>query len=74
MSLATYDQLKAENDKLRKIVIHLYAERTGEFFICGELGDKGADGLPDKILVCPAYGLDGFAVYKKEADYSAPGW
>ena len=74
MSLATYDQLKAENNKLRKIINHAVAERTGVYFICGEVGEKGSDGLPDKILVCTAYGLDGFAVYKKEADYSAPGW
>lgn len=74
MSLATYDQLKAENDRLRKILTHFLGEKTGVYFICGEVGGKGEDDLPEKILVCPAYGLDGFAVYKKEADYSAPGW
>ena len=29
-------------------------------------------GLPEKIMVCPAYGLDGFAIYTKTSNYSAP--
>ena len=43
-------------------------------FICGTVGEKQVDGLYEYILVCPMYGLDGFAVYKKHKDYSAPGW
>jgi hypothetical protein len=43
-------------------------------FICGEAGEKDSSGLPDKVFICPTYGLDGFAVYKKERDYTAPGW
>jgi len=31
-------------------------------------------GLPEFISVCPAFGLDGFAYYKKHTEYSAPGW
>jgi len=31
-------------------------------------------GLPEMIIVCPAYGLDGMAVYTKTTDYSAPEW
>jgi len=43
-------------------------------FICGSSEEKDAMGLPDTILVCPAYGLDGFAVYHKKTEYSAPGY
>ena len=51
-----------------------FPEKSGHFFICGEAGEKDSMGLPEKIMVCPAYGLDGFAVYKKDRDYDAPEW
>ena len=66
--------LEEENEKLKKALAHILSERTGLFFICGEAGDKDSMGLPEKIFVCPSYGLDGFAVYTKTGDYSAPGW
>ena len=60
---------------LKKIFVHVSAEKfDGVYFICGETGEKDSMGLPDFISVCPAYGLDGFAMYKKHTDYSAPGW
>lgn len=43
-------------------------------FICGNTKEIDEDGLPRFILVCPAYGADGFAMYKKHKDYSAPGY
>jgi hypothetical protein len=65
-----YKQFEA----LKKVWLHLRAEHTGMFFICGEGGEKDDMGLPEYISVCPAYGLDGIAMYKKHKDYSAPGW
>jgi len=51
----------------------LSAEKLeGVYFICGEAGAKDDMGLPEKIMVCPAYGLDGFAIYSKTSGYSAP--
>lgn len=61
-------------EKLKKIWLHSDPERSGQYFICGEVGDKDAMGLPDKIMVCPAYGSDGFAIYTKTTDYSAPSY
>jgi hypothetical protein len=43
-------------------------------FICGGSEDKDAMGLPSTITVCPSYGLDGFAIYKKTSEYSAPSY
>jgi hypothetical protein len=43
-------------------------------FICGMSEDRDEMGLPERLLVCPYEGLDGFAVYTKTADYSAPGY
>ena len=65
-----YKQFQA----LKKVWIHLQAERTGVFFICGEGGEKDEMGLPEFIQVCPSFGLDGMAMYKKHTDYSAPEW
>lgn len=68
-------KLREENVKWRKIFSHANAERfEGVYFICGEGGEKDPMGLPLKISVCPAYGLDGFAIYTKTSDYSAPGY
>jgi hypothetical protein len=61
--------------RLKKIMLHANAERfEGVYFICGEAGEKDEMGLPDYIMVCPAYGADGMAMYKKYKDYSAPGY
>ena len=66
--------LESENEKLKNILRKAFPEKSGNFFICGEAGEKDSMGLPEKIMVCPAYGLDGFASYKKDRDYVAPGW
>ena len=61
--------------KLNKIFVHANGDKyQGVYFICGEGGEKDDMGLPEFISVCPAYGLDGFAYYKKHTEYSAPGW
>lgn len=59
--------------KLKTILKHAKAEQLeGVYFICGEGGNKDEMGLPEFIQVCPAFGLDGFAMYKKHTEYSAP--
>jgi hypothetical protein len=69
---------EGELTALRKVytmVRHMSAEKLqGVYFICGEGGEKDSMNLPQKLLVCPAYGLDGFAIYTKTSDYSAPGY
>ena len=61
--------------KLKTILKHSKAEQLeGVYFICGEGGEKDEMGLPEFISVCPAFGLDGMAMYKKHTEYSAPGW
>lgn len=53
--------------KLESIIKHeVLAEKLGNtYFICGELGAKDNNNLPDRIHVCPAYGCDWFQVYEK---------
>lgn len=63
-------ELVKENDRMREELRKLFGvERP---FICGTAGGKGADGMSDYVLVCPMYGADGAAMYKKYKDYSAP--
>ena len=73
---ACLDLAKAREKDIRttQILCKAFPEKSGHFFICGEAGEKDSMGLPEKIMVCPAYGLDGFASYKKDRDYNAPGW
>jgi hypothetical protein len=66
------EQLRKENSRLVEELKRLYGvERP---FICGVAGEVGKDGMNEFILVCPAYGADGMAMYKKYKDYSAPGY
>lgn len=58
--------------KLTKIWLHSIPERSGLYFICGEAGEQDEMGLPEHILVCPAYGSDGMAMYTMSKPYSAP--
>lgn len=44
----------------------------GMYFICGEGGQKDKNNLPDRIHVCPAYGVDWFQVYEKTDVTSGP--
>jgi hypothetical protein len=64
------EQLRKENARLVEELKRLYGVERA--FICGTAGDKGEDGMYEYILVCPSYGADGFAMYKKHKDYSAP--
>ena len=68
----TDPELVKENDRMREELRKLFGvERP---FICGVAGGVGADNMADYVLVCPSYGADGSAMYKKYKDYSAPGY
>lgn len=72
VTMKTYDELQAENTKLKELLRQYNGiERP---FICGGSAEKGVDGLPDMIFVCPMMGADGMAMYKKFKDYSAPSY
>lgn len=59
-----------ENARMRDELKALYG--VDKPFICGVAGDVQEDTLNEYILVCPMYGADGFAMYKKYKNYSAP--
>jgi len=59
-----------ENTRMRDELKALYG--VDKPFICGVAGEVQEDKLNEYILVCPMYGADGFAMYKKYKNYSAP--
>lgn len=74
---STIDTLTKANkvyEKLHNKLIYDNPEKSGQFFICGVAGETDDFGVPSHILICPQYGSDGFYVFKKEKDYSAPEW
>lgn len=67
-------EITKEEYQLYVKLLTIWQHQQEGFFICGEVGETDEYGLPDKILVCPAEGLEGFALYTKETEYSAPGY
>lgn len=53
--------------ELKAIVRHeLLAEKLGYiYFISGYSGKVDENGLPERLHVCPSYGVDWFQIYEK---------
>jgi hypothetical protein len=46
----------------------------GTFFIYGTLGDKDQNGMPEKLQVVPAYGVDFSYIYERTGKITGPEW
>lgn len=73
----TNEELIAENQRLAEQNLSMKEELKRLYgierpFICGNAGGIGEDNMPEFVLVCPMYGADGFALYKKFKPYSSP--
>ena len=64
--------LRDKVQKYERILSKLVPDVSGDFFICGNSEERDEMGLPTKLLICPSWGSDGFAIYTKTTDYSAP--
>jgi len=54
-------------EALRWMFFHMMPEKSPDtYFICGEAGSKNDNNLPEKVMICPAYGVDFFEVYRRE--------
>lgn len=53
--------------KLRSLIRHnvLAEKMIGVYFISGQLGHTDVNGLPDRIMICPAYGASWSQIYEK---------
>lgn len=78
MVLECRDEIKRLEDKAEKlamVVRRLNPENyPGIYFISGEYGPKDANGLPEKICVVPAYGLDWHMIYVRTEKTQGPEW
>lgn len=66
--------LEYKLNRLATIVATASPEVSGAMYICGVGGETCKDGMREYVMICPALGADGHAIYKKHTDYSAPGW
>lgn len=56
-----------ENERLRTIIKSILpASDIGSYFICGASTATDKNGLPDRLQVCPAYGVDWAEIYIKQ--------
>jgi len=60
------DELVKENQKLKQMLRSAFPEKSNDIFICGRSDADGLDGLPHKIMVCPAYGSDVVGIYTRD--------
>lgn len=60
------EELTVLLEKQQQIIRRVYADRfPNTWFVCGEMGEKDQNGLPQYIDVCPAYGVGWYQVYEK---------
>lgn len=76
LELEAYEGELAKLRKISSLVKHtVLVEKMGDiYFICGEAGTKDDNGLPEKVLICPAYGVDWFQIYERTDKTHGPQW
>ena len=79
---ALVDDLRAENLRLTRkadlqanMLRRLDAEKfPGTYFVHSGLGETDNNGMPEKLLVVPAYGVDFSYVYQYTGKTTGPEW
>lgn len=67
LEIEAYEGELRDLRRVYKMIRHIdLAEKLGGiYFICGEGGKKDSNDLPERIHICPAYGVDWFQVYER---------
>jgi hypothetical protein len=60
--------LQEENAFMKKVLKHVFPEKTDAYYLCGEHGDKNELGLPEEVMICPAYGKQELVKYKRQEE------
>jgi len=69
------ERLQKKCDMQAKILQSLTPERHPDIlFIHGILGTKDANGMPERLLVVPAYGVDFSYIYQRTDKTTGPEW
>lgn len=72
---AEVQRLKEKCNMQAKILQSLTPDKhSGVLFITGHIGTKDKNGFPDKLLICPSYGVDWAEVYTREGKVWGPQW
>ena len=82
MSEDEIERLNREVDRLKQIcndqamiLRRLSPDKFPDtYFIHSGLGEKDQNGMPEKLLVCPAYGVDFSYVYEYNGKTTGPEW
>lgn len=63
---AELDEYKQAYEASMRIIKSIFPENFPDiYFISGERGCKDANGLPERLHICPAYGVDWFQIYER---------
>ena len=69
------ERLQKKCDLQTMMLRRLDAEKfPGTYFIHSGLGETDQNGMPDKLLVVPAYGVDFSYVYQNTGKTTGPEW
>jgi hypothetical protein len=69
------EKYKNGYDAAMRIVKSTYPDKFPDnYFICGELGVKDVNNMPEKLMVCPAYGCDFSYIYERTEKTTGPEW
>ena len=69
------ERLKKKCDMQAMILRRLNPDAyPNTFFIHGTLGEQDKNGMPEKLLVVPAYGVDFSYVYVRTDNTTGPEW
>jgi hypothetical protein len=74
-SRAELERLQDIVTRMSRIYKHLNAEKhPGVYFIHGSLGETDLNGMPEKLMVVPAYGVDFSYIYQRTDKTTGPEW
>ena len=72
---AEIERLKSKCDKQAMILRRLDAEKfPGTYFIHSGLGEIDANGMPERLMVVPAYGVDFSYIYQRTDKTTGSEW
>ena len=69
------ERLRKKCDTQAMILRRLDAEKfPGTYFIHSGLGETDANGMPERLMVVPAYGVDFSYIYQRTDKTTGPEW
>ena len=74
-AIAEIERLRNKCDTQVQMLRRLDAEKfPGTYFIHSGLGETDANGMPERLMVVPAYGVDFNYIYQYTGKTTGPEW